>query len=50
MTQEVGGKIYAAFEKVEAAEACANNLAGRWFDKRQLRVDYIQESDFPEVV
>jgi RNA-binding protein 39 len=47
MHSEPGGKIYATFETVEAAKACAENLAGRWFDKRQLRVDFIQESDLP---
>ena len=48
LSNEVGGKIYAAFEKVEAAELCATNLSGRWFDKRQLRVDYIEEAHFPK--
>jgi len=48
MSQETGGNIYACFESAEGAEACATNLAGRWFDKRQLRVDYIEESDFPK--
>jgi len=48
MHSEAGGKIYAAFETEEAAVQCATNLAGRWFDKRQLRVDYIQESDMPK--
>lgn len=48
MSQEIGGKLYASFETTEAAENCATNLAGRWFDKRQLRVDFVQESDFPK--
>jgi len=39
---EPGGKIRATFAAVEAAKNCAENLAGRWFDKRQLRVDYLQ--------
>lgn len=47
MHKEPGGKIYASFEKVGDAEACANNLAGRWFDKRQLRVDFVVEKDVP---
>ena len=48
MSQEAGGRLYATFEAEEAAEQCAKNLAGRWFDKRQLRVDYISESDLPK--
>ncbi len=47
MSTEPGGKIYACFETVEAAEQCAKNLAGRWFDKRQLRVDYLEDSEMP---
>jgi len=47
MHQEPGGKIYATFETIESAKACAENLAGRWFDKRQLRVDFVNESDLP---
>jgi RNA-binding protein 39 len=48
MSSEPGGKIYASFEAVDAAVQCAQNLAGRWFDKRQLRVDYMQESEMPK--
>lgn len=43
MSEEVGGKIYALFETVEGAMATAKCLAGRWFDKRQLRVDFVAE-------
>lgn len=43
MSQEVGGKIYASFESIESAKACAENLAGRWFDKRQLRVEFVAD-------
>jgi len=46
MSQEVGGKIYASFETFEGAKACAENLAGRWFDKRQLRVEFVSEATF----
>lgn len=49
MHNEPGGKIYASFETVEASEQCARNLAGRWFDKRQLRVDYLEDSEMPSV-
>ncbi len=47
MHEEPGGKIYATFEAIDAAQACAGNLAGRWFDKRQLRVEFVQEADLP---
>lgn len=43
MSKDVGGKIYASFETFEAAKACAENLAGRWFDKRQLRVEFVSD-------
>jgi len=49
MSKEVGGKIYASFETVEAATLCANNLAGRWFDKRQLRVDFMRDDQMRTV-
>ena len=48
MKNDPGGKIYASFESVEAAKMCASSLAGRWFDKRQLRVEYVNESDIPK--
>jgi RNA-binding protein 39 len=48
MSDQVGGKIYASFDTIEAAVSCTTNLAGRWFDKRQLRVDYMQESELPK--
>jgi len=41
MSKEVGGKIYASFDSVEGAGKCAKTLAGRWFDKRQLRVEFV---------
>lgn len=50
MHKEPGGKIYTTFETTEAAKACAAKLAGRWFDKRQLRVDFVQEDDLPTIV
>ena len=46
LSKEVGGKIYASFETVDGATACAKNLAGRWFDKRQLRVEFVSEEEF----
>lgn len=43
MSQEKGGKIYASFDSVEGAASCAENLAGRWFDKRQLCVEFVDD-------
>ena len=40
---EPGGKIYAQFATVEGAQKCARALQGRWFDKRQLAVEYVDE-------
>jgi RNA-binding protein 39 len=48
MSKEPGGKIYASFESIQGAQTCARNLAGRWFDKRQLRVEFCTEADLPE--
>lgn len=47
MSKEPGGKLYAAFETVEGAKECAQNLAGRWFDKRQLRVEFVADEAMP---
>jgi RNA-binding protein 39 len=47
MHKEEGGKIYAAFETIDGAKTCAFNLAGRWFDKRQLRVEFVPEESVP---
>lgn len=41
MSKDTGGKIYASFGTAESATKCAKNLAGRWFDKRQLRVEFV---------
>jgi RNA-binding protein 39 len=48
ISDQPGGKIYASFGTLESATKCANNLAGRWFDKRQLRVEYVEESSLPK--
>jgi RNA-binding protein 23/39 len=47
MDKESGGKIYATFDSISGAQNCASNLAGRWFDKRQLRVEFVSESSVP---
>ena len=43
LDQEEGGQIYASFATVQGATQCAQTLAGRWFDQRQLRVSYVNE-------
>ena len=48
MSREAGGKIFASFDSVESAKLCAQNLSGRWFDKRQLRVEHVDESRLPD--
>mmetsp|Transcript_11831 Transcript_11831/g.16771 ORF Transcript_11831/g.16771 Transcript_11831/m.16771 type:complete len:530 (+) Transcript_11831:1105-2694(+) len=50
MSKEPGGKIYATFETIDGAKTCASTLAGRWFDKRQLRVEYVRDEDLPSTV
>lgn len=47
MSKEPGGKIYASFQTVDGAKSCAENLAGRWFDKRQLRVEFVSDEALP---
>lgn len=47
MSKEIGGKIYASFKTVDGAKECASALAGRWFDKRQLRVEFVPEDSVP---
>ena len=42
MSKEPGGKIYTTFSNASEAKVCASNLAGRWFDKRQLRVEFVE--------
>jgi len=48
MSNDPGGKIYATFETVDGAKACAEALAGRFFDKRQLRAEFIQADSIPK--
>lgn len=47
MSKEPGGKIYASFDSVSGAQSCASSLAGRWFDKRLLRVEFVTENQLP---
>ncbi len=48
MSNDPGGKIYATFETVDGARACAESLAGRFFDKRQLRAEFVQAEGIPK--
>jgi len=50
MSKETGGKIFASFDVIEGAQSCASSLAGRWFDKRQLRVEYVIGDQHPKSV
>ena len=43
VSREAGGKIYTSFSDVTGAQTCARSLAGRWFDRRQLRVEYVTD-------
>lgn len=47
LAKETGGKIYASFDSIEGAKNCASGLAGRWFDRRQLRVEFVLDNDAP---
>lgn len=47
MSKEPGGKIYASFHSVSGAQSCASSLAGRWFDKRLLLVEFVTEDQLP---
>lgn len=48
MSNDPGGKIYATFQTVDGARACAESLAGRFFDKRQLRAEFVQVEAIPK--
>ena len=50
MSKDPGGMIYASFDSVDGATNCAQNLAGRWFDKRQLRVEYVDSVPDSKIV
>jgi len=50
MSKEVGGKIYAVFDTIEGAQACAQSLAGRYFDKRIIRVEFVNDDQVPDHV
>ena len=47
MHLEPGGKIHSSSDTEKSAKNCALALAGRWFDKRQLKVEYVKGEDFP---
>lgn len=45
MHEHPGGKVYVRFQNAEMAKKAANALEGRWFDQRQLHVEFVQEED-----
>ena len=45
VAREPGGQIYATFAEPSQAWQCARVLAGRWFDRRQLRVEFVADED-----
>lgn len=49
ISKEPGGKIYASFDHTDGAKTCASSLAGRWFDKRQLRVEFVVDAEVERV-
>ncbi len=44
MKNDPGGKIYSSFDTLESAAACGEKFAGRWFDKRQLTVEFVDDA------
>ena len=50
LSEEPGGKIRVSFADINQAKSCAENIAGRWFDGRRIRVEYITEEDEREVI
>jgi len=48
MSNESGGKVIASFDSIDSAKLCAHNLSGRWFDKRQLQVEFVNASRLPD--
>ena len=48
--EKPGGMVYVQFETADMASSCANALAGRWFDGRQLCVEFVGEEGYPDDV
>lgn len=46
LADQPGGQIYCQFETVAEATACAKALAGRWFDRRLLHVEFVTQKEF----
>lgn len=47
MHEHPGGKVYVSFQDELMAKKAASALEGRWFDQRQLRVEFVNEDDVP---
>jgi len=43
------GKVFIEFDSEEGAQRAFSKLNGRWFDKRQLAVQFISKDDFPNL-
>ena len=43
-----GGMVYVKFKDEADAAKCKVALAGRWFDGRQLVVEYKSKEEFPD--
>jgi len=42
-----GGKVYVSFQNEDMAKQAACALEGRWFDQRQLHVQFVKKDDIP---
>ncbi len=47
MHEHPGGKVYVSFQENQVAKTAASALEGRWFDQRQLHVEFVNEEDVP---
>ncbi|GAX18438.1 RNA-binding protein 39 [Fistulifera solaris] len=48
LADQPGGQIYCQFATVNEATACAQALAGRWFDRRLLQVEFVTWEEFEQ--
>ena len=47
MQELPGGQAYVSFEDTEMAKQASAALEGRWFDQRQLHVEFVEETAIP---
>jgi RNA-binding protein 39 len=48
LADQPGGQIYCEFATVSEATMCAQALAGRWFDRRLLQVEFVSREEFEQ--